>query len=623
MVFEQHDASDNGVSPQQAPFCQAPTHWSNKVAPTNVHAFTPQITCDATHTTTSTLTSPTRATYFSTHPSSNIWRQNISQCVYQDEGNTPQLVNPCGPPDGLLEPHSDEDFSLSSLGADPAYNISSNSRTAAAELVESDFHATVLPPAAYGIGTPQVAKYVCLKDLYLESGLEQYPKVRQPFGIVGQNEEPYTALDSTSPSTALEADLQNLRSMRGPSNIIEYNSASKSMISPRRGKPAGDSDGNPIFPAKQNMRNRILPIKEWLQANTHFPYPDSKKVMELGKLTGLTSQQVRICLSNQRARNKSPAADPGSQTNFSTTTHLDVSTADSGDMRLNKRSLTHSSSFIPFESLDTLFPKRNPKYAQQPSAADFGVPGFETFHNISAMIPLWRATLVTNPHPTDVSALLHLEHTFPAAISQILPIPQRKGKRQHPSRYLADGDNALHMAESDTSSDSRQECTKPFHCTVCPKAFKNYYGWRRHESGVHDFHITPWTCMPNGPLVNGISCVFCSELVLDASHLDHHNITVCLQKDVRARTFGRKDHVKQHILQVHLLHMDPEDKKAFQVPRSWKVDVDANLSDPHALWCGFCRTTFQSVAERMEHVADHFRAGADIEKDWRPRALDS
>lgn len=98
-----------------------------------------------------------------------------------------------------------------------------------------------------------------------------------------------------------------------------------------------------------------------------------------------------------------------------------------------------------------------------------------------------------------------------------------------------------------------------------------------------------------------------------------HNIAVCFRKDQAARTFARKDLLKQHVQQKHVVHVDDKTKRAFVVPDGWVQDVDASRSDPASLWCGFCLKFLNSTATRMEHVAAHFRGGGlDMASDWVP-----
>jgi hypothetical protein len=195
-------------------------------------------------------------------------------------------------------------------------------------------------------------------------------------------------------------------------------------------------------------------------------------------------------------------------------------------------------------------------------------------------------------------------------------ITKRKGKMQHPSRFDHTGADLPGLSPL-ISSDGGTDATKPYHCTACRKSFKDVYGWKRHESGVHGYNDTEWVCMLDGTTTQGTTCIFCSEIVNDIHHFDTHDIHKCLNKAICDRTFARKDLLKQHVQQVHLAATEKLVLKAFQVPKAWSQPVDPMRINPAAVWCGFCLDTCPSVTERMKHVAEHFQDGYDMQ-DWIP-----
>jgi hypothetical protein len=206
--------------------------------------------------------------------------------------------------------------------------------------------------------------------------------------------------------------------------------------------------------------------------------------------------------------------------------------------------------------------------------------------------------------------------TSSVASAQAFSIPatksNRKGKRSYASRYDIDAGQLSSPFASDESNDQVQESEKPYHCTSCPSEFKDVYGWKRHEVGVHGFHIKEWICMLDDIVLDGRLCVFCGEEASHFGHFDKHNRSPCSDKTQLERTFARKDLLKQHIQHVHLTTTDEATKKAFKVPGFWGQDVDASRSKPASLWCGFCRFFLPSTAARMDHVANHFRDGRDM-----------
>jgi hypothetical protein len=193
---------------------------------------------------------------------------------------------------------------------------------------------------------------------------------------------------------------------------------------------------------------------------------------------------------------------------------------------------------------------------------------------------------------------------------------KRKGRRQHPSRF----DHASREPTSSslhTSSDSGPDAKKQYHCTACCKSFKDVYGWKRHESSVHGYSDIEWVCMLTDLAKPGVACVFCSDIVNNLSHFDEHDVQSCLAKDVCERSFTRKDLLKQHVQQIHFATADESISRDFKVPKEWSKTVDAVRINNEALWCDFCLCACSSIAERMDHVAEHFRDGYDI-KEWIP-----
>ncbi|KAH4371521.1 hypothetical protein HBI56_109320 [Parastagonospora nodorum] len=191
-------------------------------------------------------------------------------------------------------------------------------------------------------------------------------------------------------------------------------------------------------------------------------------------------------------------------------------------------------------------------------------------------------------------------------------IPKRKGRRQHLLR-LDRTQQTPTAPPSHISSESGLDTRKTHHCTACPKSFENAYGWKRHETGVHGHSDTEWICMLHGSVTPNGECVFCHDHIENMAHFDMHNIHACLKKDMHERTFARKDLLKQHIQQKHLAEAEESVSKTFQVPQVWETEVDAIHIKNEALWCGFCTYMCDSVADCMEHVAEHFRNGYDMD----------
>jgi hypothetical protein len=106
---------------------------------------------------------------------------------------------------------------------------------------------------------------------------------------------------------------------------------------------------------------------------------------------------------------------------------------------------------------------------------------------------------------------------------------------------------------------SSQKGQEKYKCTWCERGFNRKGDWKRHEES-HDPQRL-WTCMLGEPATlstAGWTCVFCSSFKAKrqdmVTHLiQKHKIHVCISKKVDARTFYRKDKLKQHLQQVHAL----------------------------------------------------------------------
>ncbi|KAF5539203.1 monocarboxylate transporter 4 [Fusarium napiforme] len=143
------------------------------------------------------------------------------------------------------------------------------------------------------------------------------------------------------------------------------------------------------------------------------------------------------------------------------------------------------------------------------------------------------------------------------------------------------------------------------------KTFKTKYDWQRHEKSLH-LSLENWVCSPNGPTAmhpeEGLLCVFCGVKNPDKTHLDGHNQSACIERPIEERTYHRKDHLQQHLRLVHM-------SKFLKWPMDdWKVVTQEVKSR-----CGFCGINLTTWASRVDHLADHFKAGSTMEHwkgDW-------
>lgn len=109
------------------------------------------------------------------------------------------------------------------------------------------------------------------------------------------------------------------------------------------------------------------------------------------------------------------------------------------------------------------------------------------------------------------------------------------------------------------SHPSSHKVPEKYRCTDCKESFKRKGDWKRHMLS-HDpqgFFV----CLLGDPAklsATGWTCVFCGSFKTArgdmATHLlQEHKIHLCTNKKLEARTFYRKDKLKQHLQQVHAL----------------------------------------------------------------------
>ncbi|KAF1842006.1 uncharacterized protein K460DRAFT_398110 [Cucurbitaria berberidis CBS 394.84] len=352
----------------------------------------------------------------------------------------------------------------------------------------------------------------------------------------------------------------------------------------------------------ESRKRRSAPIKQWFLQNVSWPYPSEAQYSALVAASELSLQQVRDCLSNLRARTKHEPINSGNElTGFSPKSSQNLLLPANNDPLVSG---TARQSTTPY-SIDS-----SPSLVFNPgvSLCRPDPPKPEVLQNGPSMISdyLIAHSAVKN----------YAKETSPA----VAVTPARKGKRRYMSRYDPNVGRTTDSFSPGTSSDSAYDVIKAYHCTVCPGTFKDAYGWKRHESSVHGFNDTEWTCMLHETILINLKCIFCSEHVddIDIDHFDQHDIQLCMNKSCSDRTFARKDLLKQHVRHVHLASAPASIMQTFKVPKIWSKATDGALANPDALWCGFCLLMHESITTRMEHVAQHFRDGQDM-ATWVPR----
>ncbi|KAF2687462.1 hypothetical protein K458DRAFT_429374 [Lentithecium fluviatile CBS 122367] len=378
------------------------------------------------------------------------------------------------------------------------------------------------------------------------------------------------------------------------------------------GQTAESGRHPPSTSSRRAAKDRILPIKIWLQENASWPYASKGDLERLAEMTGLSSKKVRVCLNNLRQRMKANEASGNSIGALHSLGTFQAPEAFQTGFELDDLSSVCFSDWLSpsgFKDISGDEPFTGGSHHTEATVdADIFAPMAHGVYNLD--------TFQVEAEPISLQASAHP-----------MTKPKRKGKRSYASRYNASAGQTSSPSASEELSAPTQESKKPYQCTSCLQSFKDAYGWKRHEIGVHGFHVQEWICMNEVVLIDGILlhgilldgnlCVLCGQEVLSFDHFQQHNVNSCLNKEQAERTFARKDLFRQHVRQVHLTTADEDTKKRFVVPESWVQDVDATRSSPASLWCGFCQLFLDSTAIRMDHIADHFRDGLDM-NTWQP-----
>ncbi|RGP60985.1 hypothetical protein FSPOR_10298 [Fusarium sporotrichioides] len=333
-------------------------------------------------------------------------------------------------------------------------------------------------------------------------------------------------------------------------------------------------------------------LRNWFAAHERHPYPTIQDVQDLQEQTGLNRQQVTNWFANARRRVKVHLSRPTSpmfrndDSGNSSGHHTPIDTP--------RRRPTPA----PFEAMNPLQRWANSPPEHEAATVDdisravaaFGRQG-RTRSNGSSISS--RGTSVSS-HDSGSYSSAHSRQS-----SASFDIFKRHGRRRRTKMRRQEVRTNLLQAQN------------TYQCTFCTETFKTKYDWQRHEKSLH-LSLENWVCSPKGPTAihpeEGLLCVFCGMKNPDKTHLDGHNQSACIERPIDERTYHRKDHLQQHLRLVHM-------SKFLKWPMDeWKVMTEEIRSR-----CGFCGVGLTTWASRVDHLADHFKAGNTMEHwkgDW-------
>ncbi|KAH7135602.1 hypothetical protein B0J11DRAFT_518746 [Dendryphion nanum] len=357
-------------------------------------------------------------------------------------------------------------------------------------------------------------------------------------------------------------------------------------------------------------RAAVKVLKDWMITHIDHPYPTDEDKEILKTQTGLNIGQISNWMANTRRRQKSR-------------------------------------------------PKRNASPSIRPSTEVINIPSGRTWEDLNPF-ERWKHSPPEN-EPAPLTAIAQAVETFNPPLSESIPSSSNRKVNSNDSTgsfsiFRAPSTTSLETGFTNMSSGSVQShgtvwshgsrnsfsslnslnskkerrrrrrlptrapkidsesAPRLFQCTFCTDKFKSKFDWSRHEKSLH-LSLEKWMCAPLGEIITCTAsgqrkCVYCDELDPTKDHLETHNHKACEEKGHEARTFFRKDHLRQHLRLMHGCKMTPG-------MDSWKTEVQLIKSR-----CGFCGMNFEKWQDRADHLAKEFRNGASMQ-NWKGcRGLD-
>ncbi|RSL47369.1 hypothetical protein CEP54_013429 [Fusarium duplospermum] len=335
---------------------------------------------------------------------------------------------------------------------------------------------------------------------------------------------------------------------------------------------------------KRFSSESIRVLKSWLATNIQKPYPGPADIEALQRQTGLNRQQITTWLANARRRLKNQPERPP--------TPLVRSSAP-----VSINNLTSFEDMDPLQRWQNSPPEHEPATASAIVQAMRGFPSTtyspdRAFSGDSDPGRSLRSSSSAGSTNASQSSSAY-SHTSGKSLDRIRKAIKRKRRRV--------------PAERPVVSDS----CHPYQCTFCTETFKTKWSWKRHEKSLH-LSLERWECAPSGPTVlnekSETVCVYCGLVSPDMNHLQSHNFGACHGRALEERTFYRKDHLQQHLKLVHNAQY-----------QKWPMDSWKEASEEITSRCGFCGMVMKFWSDRVDHLAEHFKAGQTMvnwKGDW-------
>lgn len=364
--------------------------------------------------------------------------------------------------------------------------------------------------------------------------------------------------------------------------------------------PSDTAGARPGFP-----QSAVRLLRQWMTANSHYPYPTREDKEMLSTMTGLSQTQIINWFANARRRAKmsAPLRAPASTTESMAPMDIPARRATPGILEgLNPMQRWENSppDNEPADVAAILGAVNAARIAASPSDRSCLTPA-SRYSDDSSSVGFSNGSSFGRYDAPSSEGSVRSARSSQGGVS-LSPFPDSSARRRRRRK----------RAGLPTHTAYPTPIRGAFQCTFCAEDFQTKYDWQRHEKTWH-LSIDRWVCAPTGPLsvdpvTGSLTCVFCMQPNPDAAHFESHNFSLCSSRTLTERTFYRKDHLTQHLRLGHHAKVPKETLE------TWKAASPEIRSR-----CGFCNTTLHSWSARVDHLALHFKNGASMEHwtgDW-------
>ncbi|KAI9867635.1 MAG: hypothetical protein M1813_008435 [Trichoglossum hirsutum] len=359
-------------------------------------------------------------------------------------------------------------------------------------------------------------------------------------------------------------------------------------------------------------------LKSWFMEHITHPYPTEKEKDELKRRTGLKRSQISNWLANTRRRekgrtNRSALSGAGSGPGYTFIPLQEVSKNPLEDMNPLERWKHSPPEHEPASVSAIADAVAKSKYSANGEPSSLSTNWLDNqrseYSSTGSSFSVFKAPSIASLETGKSSG--GSDFSFSSVFSH-------QSRRSFGSFPMADQKSRRRRRRPATSQKSDSGTARMFQCTFCTDSFKTKHDWQRHEKSLH-LPLESWTCAKYGAVIvtpTSIRCAYCNLENLKSGHLETHNFQQCMEKSIQERTFYRKDHLRQHLRLAHGCTFQGQ-------MECWKEEV-VDLKSR----CGFCDVSFSTWQTRVDHIAAHFRAGAQMatwKGDWgfEPKILET